>query len=72
MKSHEFEFHGGRTDDLEQPGKSEWPDTLTINMSRFFAWELVDSLLHQLRFASNDDPITYSICGKLDYDVPDE
>ena len=72
MKSHEFEFHGGRKDDPDRRGKSTWPDVLTIDMDRFHAWDLIHSVLHQLRHNGESDMITYSVCGELDYNLDDE
>lgn len=64
MKAHNFEVH---KDNNITKGKSHWPDCLNLSMPRFYAWELVTGLLYQLRQGKED--ITYSTCGKLEYDI---
>jgi hypothetical protein len=64
MKVHNFKVSGGNK---VVDGKSHWPDCLNLSMGRFYAWELVNGLLYQLRQGEKD--ITYSTCGKLECDV---
>ena len=66
MKSHKFEAGGGKA---TKEG-SHWPDCLTLSMPRFYAWELLYSLIAQLR--SSEVTVTFSNCGKLDYDVDED
>lgn len=52
----------------ERPGKPEWPDFVTFELSEHQAWELVNSMLYQLRSRRTESeiPITYTVPGKLE------
>jgi hypothetical protein len=66
MKSHSFEISGGVEKDPERKGKVIWPDCLNVRMNKFHAWNLVETLINQLR--DGEDICSFSHCGKLDYD----
>ena len=67
MKSHEFEIHGGK---IIMAGKSKWPDCVSIKMPKWYAWNIIQSLLSQLK--DGDDVCDLAFCGELKVDVPDE
>jgi phage-related protein len=65
MKSHMFEFGGGR---VVENGKSNWPDCITINMGKHEAWDLVQNLVSQLRDSDRVE-FRYSSCGKITINI---
>lgn len=67
VKSHDFEVHGGEE---IQKGKSHWPDCLNVTLSQWFAWDLVQRLLAQLK--AKDKTIQFNYMGKLEYNVMEE
>lgn len=67
MKTHCFEINA---DGKVIKGKSYWPDCLNVSMPRFYAWEIIHSLLVQLR--SSEITVIFSHCGKLEYDIDND
>jgi len=64
LKRHSFTFHKPV---VIRDGKSHYPDVLCIEMEPFFAWEMIRSLLSQLR--SGKEIINYDVSGELDSDT---
>ncbi|GAF91903.1 unnamed protein product [marine sediment metagenome] len=67
MKVHDFKVSGG-AEIID--GKSNWPDCFNLSIPDFHAWELVHSLLVQLRRGEKN--IEHGFCGKLEYDIDEE
>ncbi len=65
ITSNTFKVGGGRTVIRH---KSNWPDCLSIEMSRYDAWDFVNDLINQLRDEERAE-IRFSSCGKLDTDI---
>ena len=59
-----FKVHGGQA---VTHGKPYWPDHLYLVMTRSQAWNLVTSLLQQLRY--EEATIENPFMGKLDVDI---
>ncbi|MFB3055700.1 MAG: hypothetical protein ACE1ZQ_00880, partial [Ignavibacteriaceae bacterium] len=66
-KSHEFEMFGGR---IISSGKSKWPDSVSMKIPTWYAWNIIQSLLSQLK--DGDKVCHLAVCGELKVDVPDE
>lgn len=68
IKGHFFEISGGES---IKKGKTHWPDCITVQMDRFYAWEVVKSLIAQLEDEKRD-LISFGSCGKLDYNIEEQ
>lgn len=76
---HTFEVAKGGPHE-ERKGKTHWPNQLRMEMSEFYAWELVTQLLTQLRYPHNDEPhdlpnvrpITLHMTGTLEHTDTDD
>ena len=66
MKSHVLEV-GKRTlpETWKRPGKVESSDYVNVVIPRHYAWEVVQSLLQQLRETPEVKDLTYSFFGEL-------
>jgi len=61
-KMYDFTIGGGNT---VVDGKSNWPDSLCIKMSRYMAFQVVQQLVNQLA-PPDQEEITYTNCGLLE------
>jgi len=52
---HNFEVSKGGPHE-EREGKTHWPNQLRLEMSEFYAWDMVNQLLAQLRHPREDEP----------------
>ena len=64
METYNFEVHSGvKIID----GKVYWPNQLYLSIPRFYAWELVQTLLNQIR--RNEENIEVYFSGELKENV---
>lgn len=68
IKSHGFEINGGNQ---PKDSKANFPDCLYLNIPRWYAWNIIQALLAQLK-DGNDEHCDLSFIGKLDVNIPDE
>lgn len=66
MKSHEFEIYGG---EIVVAGKIKLPDSISIKIPEWYAWNIVQSLLVQLK--EGEKVCDLAFCGELKIDVPE-
>jgi hypothetical protein len=65
MRNITFTYGGGRK---MVHGRSVYPDSLMVTMSRQRAWDLAQSLLHQIRYPTPEPEVTFWALGELTTD----
>lgn len=69
IRAHEFEARGGRY--VDEGGRARWPDSLNVYLKRWQAFDLMETLMRQLR-DPEDQIIQFSIMGRLDFDIEED
>lgn len=68
IKAHDFRINGGENNN---DGPYHWPDCLNITMRQYKALDIIRQIACSLQVGSvtEDNNITLSFMGKLDYDI---
>lgn len=72
VECYEFEEFGGAVAHEERKGKTHWPNQLTLRLSKYHAWDMLEQLQRQLRNiegmdGTDENDVVVHMCGKLDH-----